>query len=579
MRPSNARRLLLVAAAVALTLPGLLSAGCGGSGGGGTQPLTPTGSNQTATGGRAIFSVRWPEREPSRLVPLAADSIKITLKRGDATVAERVLARPPQGGTSDAAFENLALGDLTANATDYPNADGTGTAQATATVPVKVQAGDNTPLRLTMASTVASLQVAPTDAFLTVGQSQTFTATAKNVAGEVVLILPQTITWSSSDPAVATVDGSGNVSARASGATTITATETESGKSASASVTVSPASGDSCGAVAARYTVVDLGMPEGTISGNALELNDQDEAVCIGTTADNKQVAYLSRGGQAVVNLGVLLPGPESEARGINDQGQFVLNQGRGIDSAGRSYVWDNGALTELPLVSGYHRSWAAGINNHGVVAGMISDSGKKIPVCWRPGADGKYVVDRLDYSATHMFASVWITGINDAGQITGYGYDNDFRLVGMLWEPSTEPGGKQYLLPLPTSFTSARTNHIGESGLIVGLSSGSPLPAPTLWRNRTPELLPLLPGHAIGYAFGVNRCGLIAGASGATAAPDNLRATLSVDGGPPVDLNTKIAPDTGWILARAHDVNDRGHVVGIGIKDGKQRAFLLIPR
>ena len=43
-------------------------------------------------------------------------------------------------------------------------------------------------------------------------------------------------------------------------------------------------------------------------------------------------------------------------------------------------------------------------------------------------------------------------------------------------------------------------------------------------------------------------------------------------------DLNSLIPPDSGWTLLEAHDVNENGWIVGRGLKDGQQRAFLLRP-
>src|ERR1044071_894783 len=86
--------------------------GCGGSGSG--------------AGGRAVFKVLWPV--PSRLIPLAANSIKVDIRRGTTVVASKILARPAQGGQGQADFDTLPVGSLNATATAYPNPDATGTA-------------------------------------------------------------------------------------------------------------------------------------------------------------------------------------------------------------------------------------------------------------------------------------------------------------------------------------------------------------------------------------------------------------------------------------------------------------------
>src|SRR5437867_4161991 len=84
-------------------------------------------------------------------------------------------------------------------------------------------------------ASVATVSVTPATLGLTVGQTGQLTATARDAAGNA--LSGRAITWVSAAPAVATVDGTGLVTAAAVGAATITATsETKSG---TAAVTVS----------------------------------------------------------------------------------------------------------------------------------------------------------------------------------------------------------------------------------------------------------------------------------------------------------------------------------------------------
>lgn len=86
----------------------------------------------------------------------------------------------------------------------------------------------------TIEGTVASVTVTPATATLVVGESQQFAAAVVADVG-----LADTVTWSSSDDAVATVDATGNVTAVAAGTATITATATaDTGVYGTAEVTV-----------------------------------------------------------------------------------------------------------------------------------------------------------------------------------------------------------------------------------------------------------------------------------------------------------------------------------------------------
>ncbi len=87
-------------------------------------------------------------------------------------------------------------------------------------------------------ASVASVTVAPTTVSVTTGHSVQLTASVKDSVGNV--LGGRTVTWSSSNPSVATVSSTGLVSGIASGAATISAAS--GGQQGTASVTVNPVS-------------------------------------------------------------------------------------------------------------------------------------------------------------------------------------------------------------------------------------------------------------------------------------------------------------------------------------------------
>ena len=76
------------------------------------------------------------------------------------------------------------------------------------------------------------------------------------------------------------------------------------------------------------------------------------------------------------------------------------------------------------------------------------------------------------------------------------------------------------------------------------------------------------------GKYFGI-LCGDVVGRSGAA----DLSASRAVvwQGSAAVDLNN-LAAGAGWILSSATGINNAGQIVGVGLRDGQIRAFLLNP-
>ncbi len=126
-------------------------------------------------------------------------------------------------------------GVATVNASGLVSAVGAGSATITASTGGK--SGTASVTVTTVAPVVASVTVSPSSVSNSVGQTAQLTAAAKDGSGNTMT--GQSITWSSSNSSVATVNGSGLVSSVGVGTATITATS--SGKSGTASVTVAAA--------------------------------------------------------------------------------------------------------------------------------------------------------------------------------------------------------------------------------------------------------------------------------------------------------------------------------------------------
>ncbi|MBC8102749.1 MAG: PQQ-like beta-propeller repeat protein [Cytophagales bacterium] len=229
----------LAAPAVA-AFSGVLN-GCGGSG----SAEKPTSRGR----GRFRMVFVWPERK-SRLVPAASRALKVTLARGDGTIVgtRTIVFDDPQ--TSTVMFDDLVPGTVTLTATAYPLADGTGAAQATGAVSTAIEANQTTSVTLTMGSTIDRIEITPPNPTVAVGARLLLTATPKDAAGNVILCLASSFSWTTGSAAIAAPFPDGgqviNAEGAAVGAAGFTVTERESGKSGSATVTVTAGDTEGC---------------------------------------------------------------------------------------------------------------------------------------------------------------------------------------------------------------------------------------------------------------------------------------------------------------------------------------------
>lgn len=415
---------------VVFGLASLLLNGCGGGGGG------QSGTAPTPQVAQATITVNWPVRPKAsqmapRLVPLAANSITITIMQGTDPIASHTLTRPngDQAGTSaytfgdpsapaGSAYNGLPVGALTATATAYPNADGTGTAQATGFISFVTALGTNVPITIDMGSTIDHLAVTPANPSIAVGATLALSATARDVYGAMVLTVASKTQWSSSDPAIARVDtNSGVVTGVAEGTTNLTVTDSESGKTGTTGVIVTASGG---GAVA--YTVTDLGtLPGGNLS-YASAINNAGQVVGNSYKGHGTSQAFLYSNGQ-MQGLGTLPGNTDSFATGINSAGQVV---GKGVITGGaHAFLYSNGKMQDLGTLPGGTSSEASGINDAGQVVGDANaDSSAYSYVAFL------YSSGRMQDLNTLIPAnSGWLltkaTGINASGQICGDGYVN----------------------------------------------------------------------------------------------------------------------------------------------------------
>ena len=229
--------------------------------------------------------------------------------------------------------------------------------------------------------------------------------------------------------------------------------------------------------------------------------------------------AFFYSSGHGLTNLGTL-GGSESFAAAINDSGQVV---GDSINSGNNdhAFLYANGTMTDLGTLTGDINSQAFGINNAGTVVGVSYNS-----------SDVAHAFADVNNVMTDLGVP---TGDNDS---TAYGINSNNQIVG---EAGTSSGGVVAFIYANGKFTT------------LGVPSGD--------QNS--------------YGYAINDSGEVVG----QADDDDGNYTAFVYLNQTIDnLNALINPSSGWNLLGANGINDSGQIVGYGMIDGNEHAFLLTP-
>jgi probable HAF family extracellular repeat protein len=315
------------------------------------------------------------------------------------------------------------------------------------------------------------------------------------------------------------------------------------------------------------YKLTDLGALTTTGSSAAVDINNHGQIVGYSWAAGQQTSATIWDKGQISLLGGHALM---SSATAINDSGVVV---GYNETSSGQNaVVWTNGQATILDS----NTATALDINSHGVIAGATYNSG---PTIWINGT-----MEQLPIINSYYFSVA--RGINNLGQVVG-----SYELTTADWQIYTRAAlwsnGNGIDIGAADGFSSSYAEKINDAGDIVGQSHNgfNGGAHATLWRNGVAiDLGSLNDGTEASFAMDINSHGQIVGysQSGLFSPENNARAVIWFADLNPVMLDTLIDPLDplyGQVsLYTAKGINDLGQIVGYGLINGKERAFLLSP-
>jgi hypothetical protein len=160
--------------------------------------------------------------------------------------------------------------------------------------------------------------------------------------------------------------------------------------------------------------------------------------------------------------------------------------------------------------------------------------------------------------------------GINAAGQIAGYGVNASFQQHAFRIEadntvtpivPFEGAAGTGIACAIDATGRVGGRTTTGGTFRAFTFDSGSPVNVDTFATSQESTVESIAAGVAVGW--------FISTADGAPHAFVN-----TADGS--ADLNSVIAPDSGWLLDQAFAVDTDGHIVGLGRLNGQPRVFRL---
>ena len=319
-------------------------------------------------------------------------------------------------------------------------------------------------------------------------------------------------------------------------------------------------------APAQTYAITDLGTLE-TNASFATGINASGQVSGYSASGGNAARAWRCTPGVGLVDLGSF-GGADNRAFGINNAGQ-VTGYSTDTNGVAHGFVFSGGVMTDIGGLGGGTDVFPQHINSAGQVAGFASVTNNEFAFLFT----APYTFSNLGTIATAMLPAMAAAyGVNDAGRVVGIGtgsngFNRAFRstINGTLEELGTLGGEGTWAYAINNSNQIAGTaDYItGDTHAFLFTDSAGMSDLGTLGGYTSTAFALDNAGNAVGTAEMVNR---------------DSHAALWPPGGGVRDLNELIPSNSGWVLTEARGVNDAGQIVGNGLHNGQQRAFLLTP-
>ena len=262
-------------------------------------------------------------------------------------------------------------------------------------------------------------------------------------------------------------------------------------------------------------------------------------------------------------------------ANDANDNGIVVGNGATTAFGSGRlPLIWQNGAVSQLPLPAGQTIGDANAVNASTIAVGSVNSGSLQRGVIYN--GNNATIISQTTSNGSYFLTAF---DVSDSGRIVGQGIDpnNAAVNVGIVHDMST---GMTFSVGALPDFNGALAFGVSNAGHVVGgsmLNQGSALPF--IWTEvGGMTAIPLPTGTSQGSARAVNSAGWAVGtASSAFAIP------FLYDGAMTYRLADLIPADSGWDLSMntsssALGISDNRVIVGTGVRNGATRAYAMVP-
>lgn len=318
---------------------------------------------------------------------------------------------------------------------------------------------------------------------------------------------------------------------------------------------------------AQTYDIRDLGTLGGANS-RAYDINAAGWVVGEAESSNGLLHAFVWTPTNGMTDLGTL-GGDISRAYSLNDRG-VVVGEAETEDGRMLAFQWTAQAgMTNLPLPEGMRESYAYGNNNYGVVAGAGDVGEGTRALVW--SVDGPQVPGALATNGSSLAHDV-----NDFGDLVGQAETGE---AGAFVSRAFFLGsaGLHHSLGPTTGELSSAALAINAEGLSAGFAElkgathAVVLDPTNGWRDI--DTL----DSVYSVAYGLNGMGQAVGLFVASH-EDEDRAFVYAEG-QMADLNERVESEEPWLLIEARAINDAGQIVGYGLRNTRERAYVLVPR